>query len=511
MRIASINNTNFTHKILVDIGASNPKGTCKVTVKSEDGRELYKKRGYLNNTTEGFKRTKDKNGVLDGGQAYFIQRLDKVIKKANATVLKDVKEGKYEFAKDENGDDSKDRQLSGVVVFVPGTTYTMKKNDEIAFIPNLKNDLGETLVNIDFNEYEKELKSNNDSSDLDVSKDFEFVVTKDLGGAGVALAQVLAQRNELKTGDYIMGVMTGGGFGSVDIKVKGTERKPVVEFETSESSSYLTGNTLMHGKISDTFNSLINSKKPKEGFQKIKDEVGLDEFFPVLEKLGRQGVSVKSHLKCFFEALDLPISTKERQELIALAQKTGDARLVTMGKIKISQRDEALCSELSDCKYFSEIPSNSKDKRVFTLNKNLISQEQIDKARIAAVEDYANSVSLISINKINDCINKVYLVGPFAQGINAHIQENQQDYDAADLPSLIRKKIETNIDEKHADLPSTRRLMKLYNFEIICDPDINFPDNTYAGDVFLHKKLEFTPNRGSWFSIPLDGLKTTSA
>lgn len=510
MRIASVSNTSFTHKVLIDIGASNPKGTCKVMVKSDDGRQLYKKSGYLNTTTDGFKRTKDENGFLDGGQAYFIQRLDKVIKKANNTVLKEAQEGKIEFAKDENGDDTHDRQLSGVVVFVPGTTYTLKKNDEIAFIPNLKNDLGETLVNIDFNEYEKDLKANCDPDGLNVSKDFEFVVTKDLGGAGVALAKVLAQRNELKAGDYIMGVMTGGGFGSVDIKVKGSERAPIVEFETSESSSYLTGNTLMHSKISDTFDSLINSENPQEGFQKIKEEVGLDEFFPVLEKLGRQGVSVKSHLKCFFEALDLPISIEERQKLITLAQKTGDARLVTLGKIGVAKKDETLCSELDKCKYFSELPSDSKDKRIFTLNSDLISQEQIDKAVITAVEDYANSVSLISINKINDCINKVYLVGPFAQGLNSYIKEHQEDYGAKDLPSLIRKKIETNIDERHADLPSTRRLMKLYNFEVICDPEINFPDNTYAGDVFLHKKLEFTPNRGSWFSIPLKDLKTTS-
>jgi len=508
MRIGSINNTSFRHKVIIDIGASNPKGTCKVLVESENGDELYKKRGYLNNTTEGFKRTQNADGTMDGGQAYFISRLDKVIKKAHRQVLEDEAKGKITFAKDKNGDDSRDRKLTGVVVFVPGTTYTKEKKDEIAFIPNLRNEIGESIVEVDFEEYENDLKKGIDGpKKMDVAPDFEFVVTKDLGGAGVALAKVLADRGELHAGDYIMGVMTGGGFGSVDIKVKGTEKKPVVEFETSESSSYLTGNTLMHSKISDTFNKLLSSRNGKKEFQRIKDEIGLDEFFPVLEKLGRQGVSVKSHLKCFFEALDLPITKKERDDLIALAQKTGDARLVTMGKISVSQKDEALCTELKNSKYFIELPTYSKSKRAFALNHDLIGQEQIDKARIIAVEDYANSVSLISINKINDCINRVYLVGPFAQGLNEHIIENQEDYGAQDLPSLIRQKIERNIDEDHVDLPSTRRLMKLYDFEIICDPEINFPDNTYAGDIFLDKKLEFTPNRGSWFSIPLANLK----
>ena len=61
-----------------------------------------------------------------------------------------------------------------------------------------------------------------------------MIVTKDLGGAGGALAKMMLKKNMLHEGDYVMGVMTGGGFGSVDIKVKGTQENPVVEFETSE-------------------------------------------------------------------------------------------------------------------------------------------------------------------------------------------------------------------------------------------------------------------------------------
>ena len=75
------------------------------------------------------------------------------------------------------------------------------------------------------------------------------------------------------------------------------------------------------------------------------------------------------------------------------------------------------------------------------------------------------------------------------------------------LQDLIIKKIETNIDEKHADLPSTQKLMKLYNFEVICDPELNFADNTVAGNIFQDPKFKFIPNRGSWFSVPLSALK----
>lgn len=509
MKISNVgNNVNFGHKVLIDIGASNPKGTCKVLVKSDDGRDLYKTNGYLNNTPDGFS-TKDKNGKkIDGGQADFISKLDDVIFNAHKDVLKLAKEGKIHFAKDSKGSTKKDAMLSGVAVFVPGTTFTMCKDDRIAFIPNLKNDEGESIVNVDFKAYEEEIKKGGRRAQgLDASRNFELIVTKDLGGAGLSLAKILAKRDELKAGDYIMGVMTGGGFGSVDIKVKGSEEKPIVEFETSESSSYLSGNTQMHSKITSTINELFSKENPKAEFQKIKDEVGLDEFFPILGKLGRQGVSVKSHLKCFLRALDFDLNEQEYEKVIALAQKAGDARLVTSDKMHVSTKDKALCDELKSCKIFTEVESGDSDKRIFSLNREFVSDEKVKKARIEAVNDYANAVSLISINKINDCINRVYLVGPFAQGLNKDIKKAAPEYGADDLPSLIMKKIKTNIDKDHVDLPSTQRLIDLYNFEVICDPEINFPDNTFAGEMLLDKKLEFTPNRGSWFQIPLKTLQ----
>lgn len=508
MKIAAIPaSVSFGHKVIVDIGASNPKGTCKVLVKSDDGRDLYKKNGFLNHTTEGFKTFDEKTGSIDGGQADFISKLDDVIFNAHQDVLRLASEGKIRFATDKNGSDDADRKLSSVAVFVPGTTFTMCKDDRIAFIPNLRNDKGESILNVDFKEYEREIKENGRRAEgLDASDDFELVVTKDLGGAGLAIAKILAKRGELKSGDYIMGVMTGGGFGSVDIKVKGSENEPYVEFETSESSSYLTGNTLIYDKITKTFDDILTSDNPKEKFDEIKNGVGLAEFFPVLEKLGRQGVSVKSHIKCFLNALELPLSKEESAQLLALVQKVGDARIVTNDKMYVSKEDKKLYQQLKTCEYFAEIESDNPEKYAFSMNHDVLSDEQIKRARMIAVNDYANSVSLISINKINDCINKVYLVGPFAQGLNRHIMQNQEDYGAKNLSDLIRKKIDTNTDENHVDLPSTKRLMDLYNFEVICDSAIDFPDNTFAGDILLDKKLEFTPNRGSWFSIPLKTL-----
>lgn len=508
MKINPVNsNIKFGHKIIVDIGASNPKGTCKVLVRSEDGRDLYKTNGFLNDKSDGFRMTSPDGKTKDGGQEDFISKLDDVIFNAHRKVLELAKDGVIKFARGANGGEGRDRMLSGVAVFVPGTTFTMCQDDKIAFIPNLKNEKGESLVNIDFKAYEKEIKDHGRRSEgIEARQDFELIVTKDLGGAGLAIARILALNEQLEVGDYIMGVMTGGGFGSVDIKVKGTKDNPIVEFETSESSSYLTGNTQMHDKITNMVNDLFTKKNPKEKFEKLKQKVGLENLFPILGKLGRQGVSVKSHLTAFLKALDLPLDNKEYDKLIALAHRVGDARLVSSDIMYVPQDDIELCDELKACKYFKEVKSDAMGKRAFSMNKLQVSPKKIKEARIHTVNDYANAVSLISVNKINDCINKVYLVGPFAQGLNKHIQENQKDYGAKDLPDLIMQKINTNIDKDHVDLPSTKRLMDLYNFKIICDPTVNFPDNTFAGDFLLDKKLEFTPNRGSWFSIPLKTL-----
>ena len=507
-------NNNFTpafkHKVIVDIGASNPRGTCKVRVTSNDGKqEFYKEDTFLNIKSDGFKNAVNLDGNgMDKGQGTFIRRLHRIIQRASDAVIEKIDN-------DEIKAPASEKKLAGAAVFVPGTTFTNMKDDRIAFIPNLKNTDGESLTNIDFKKYEAKVKKREGiGKQLDVSDDFELVVTKDLGGTGLGIAQSMAKQGLLNTGDYIMGVMTGGGFGSVDIKVKeDPEGKQYVEFETSESSSYLTGNVLMYEKILDTIRKTLKSENPQAELEKLTsdDNKVLQETIPILGKLGRQGVSVKSHLKCFFQALDLGLTREQADEFMNMILKVGDARIVSDDFMYVPTEDQELVERVSKSPYFVEIESDKSDRKKFTMNKEIVSPERIKKARIHAVNDYANAVSLISINKINDCINKVVLVGPFAQGLNRHVKEFSEDYGATDLADLITQKIKTNISEKFADLPSSKRLMELYNFQVICDPKINIKDNTAAGDLLLNKKLHFTPNRGSWFSIPMDVLKGEEA
>lgn len=477
----------FQHKILIDIGASNPKGTLKISAITDSGKQILRERknSYLNDTVDGFVDSKD-----------FIEKIAHVIKRTYNRVLLKDQSGVFPLS-------AEDKLLSGVTVFVPGTTNTMNgRNNGIAFIPNLRDKNNSSLTNISFAEYEKSLiELPAEETGIKVNKEvFSMVVTKDLGGAGVALAKMLAKKNMLHEGDYIMGVMTGGGFGSVDIKVKPN----AIEFETSESSSYTSGNYSVYNKIASLFDTILNSGNPVEMFneliadnnKKLKNEI------QVLGKLGRQGVSVKSHIRAFCEEIG-------RNDLFKLLQAVGDARIVEMNRMCVSKNDTELLEKIRSYKdEFVEIESTTDGKTAFELNEEFFGADLLKRARTTAVNDYANSVSLISINKINDCLNKVVLLGPFAHGVNQYVRTHSEDFDGAkDLPELIIKKIRTNIDKDHADLPSTEKLMDLYKFEVICDSDLNLADNTVAGNIFLNPKFKFVNNRGNWFSVPRNILK----
>lgn len=484
MRINNVQGcTSFGHRIMLDIGASNPKGTLKITVQNDEGKDLFRKSGYVNDTIDGF----------DGPEG-FIEKIENIIKSVHQETIDRSKAGEFTL-------EGKDKQLSGVAVFVPGTTYTKGKIDTIAFMPNLRDKQHESLTNVNFEDYEKKLKlCSKEISGVDVNHDdFELIVTKDLGGCGLAISKLLAEKNQLHEGDYIMGIMTGGGFGSVDIKVDDGK----VRVETSESSNYLTGNISAYPKIIDVMYKIAeepDSWKKSEYIKHLSENnyEELNKLIPVANKLGRQGVSVKSHISKFLQCLG-------REDLAPILVAAGDARIVEDNIMYVENHDEGLLKEIKEHPEFVQLESNKPGKSVFKLSEKLLGEENLKRARMEAVNDYADAISLIVMNKINDCLNKVILVGPFAHGIDRHIRENAEDYGAANLPELIRQKINKNIDV--IDLPTTRRLSKIYDINIICDPDINFKDNTFAGDVLLDENLKFTPNRGSWFSIPVKELE----
>ena len=379
MRISGIkeSDVNFKHKILIDIGASNPKGTLKITVLSDLGDVILRESGpnsYLNDTVKGFKNAQD-----------FIDKVAKVIKRTYDRVMLKHESGEFPLI-------GKDKLLSGIAIFVPGTTYSLGKlRDIIAFMPNLRDKNDKALEDVDFSKYAKSLKTKSKKeTGIDVNKEeFNFVVTKDLGGTGVGLAKLLAKRNILEESKYITGVMTGGGFGSVDLKVQNGK----VYFETSESSSNVSGNYEAYGKIAKLIKRVISSKNPEKALEELtlNNNEALKEEIPILGKFGRQGVNVKSHIGTFCTEIGRP-------DLFPLLRSVGDARIVEMNRMCVSEKDTELIDEIRSMPdVFREIESTTDGKIAFEIVEKTFGKQVLKRARTVAVNEYANTLSLLSI------------------------------------------------------------------------------------------------------------------
>lgn len=441
----------FKHKIILDIGASNPNASCKVRVTTDDGAtDIYTEKGQL--STNGFSSSED-----------FKEKLINKIKEIHKIAVERCQSGEYK---------PDEELLTDIVVFIPGTTI----GDKIAFTPNLKDKNngkeGKSLKNIEFSDFKNDLiNKSSEETGITINKDdFEFKITKDLGGAGIGIAQKLDERNELHEGDYIIGLMSGGGFGSVDIKVKNKN----VEIETSESSSDIIPDPRKH----------------------------------IAEKLGRCGASVKSHITNFVEyaglaKTDTDSSTKIEQLLL----EAGDSRVVVDNEIHVNSSNEDLIAKFDSDKRFKRLSSNDRET-VFKIDASEELEETMRKARIETINEYASTVAFFAINKINYCANKLIIVGPFAHGLDSYIKEHPTEFEdkkATNLSELIYGNITQNIQD--LTIESTGNLLDLYGFQVICDSTINFRDNTYAGYAMSDNHVTFVENRGSWFSIPLKTLK----
>lgn len=153
------NNTlkpSFQHKIILDIGDNNPRGSLKISAKTDDGKDIFTKSGvFVNDTASGFDSSED-----------FVNKISAVIKETYDNVQKICKT-EYFYPGEE--------KLSGIEIFVPGNVL----GDKVAFIPNLKDKEGNILENVDFTDY-KDFLTNKFSFEtgMDVNTDeFEFIVT----------------------------------------------------------------------------------------------------------------------------------------------------------------------------------------------------------------------------------------------------------------------------------------------------------------------------------------------
>lgn len=432
MKASSKSKIPFKHILVLDIGSSNPKGTVKLSAKTDDGKEIYKKDLlYLNDTKDGFENSQD-----------FVNRINKIVMNAHKDVV--------EICKTKNLGE-KEEKLSGLALFVPGSVL----NNKVIILLQILDKAGAPLRNIDFSEYERNLKSTNE---LQVSPDFKLIARKDLCATGLGLVKILKSKNLLKEDDYVVGIMTGGGFGSVEVKLSGDK---LVKIENSESGSDLV-------------------------FDEMNNEI---------LRMGELGPSAKGLIANYLKALGL-------DEMVNLLLKVGDSRLVTKNEITLDNlEDMDIINKTLENSVFI-IKNKNQEKTVLEINPKLPIAQKMKYAQQVAINKYSSAIAQHLISKVNKSASSAILVGKVAHGVNDFIKENSTDYSADNLSELISHKMDDMI--KKYNLKCTSDLSKTYNFKIICDDEINFADNTYAGELlFNSKSVRMPSNRGEWLEIAL--------
>jgi len=403
---------SFKHKIYIDIGASSPRGTMKIEVKSDKNeKDEFTIKRFVNGETGGFK---DENA--------FVDKVYDALKTVNSRAKKLWGE-----------------KLTGVAVFLP----SMVNNNKVLLTSNLRNQQGQPLKNIDFSQLNERAKKG-----LDVSNNFKFSAAKDLAGAGFSALKMFLAKQAIPEGSYYSVVLTGGGFGAVNLK---RNEKDTITIETSESGYNPAYDSL---KGHDCRFSQLGASV-KYMFDNFLNGLGIGVYFEALRQTGRAEIILNDEF-----ALD----NKVHKQAVSLLKH-----------ISYWQVDR-----VEDGKTFYKINPNKK--------------EEILRSRIATVNTYAYAISQYAITKINDSCNKIFLVGPLALAIDGYIRKNPEEFNGAlNLPDLVNFHLNNRI--KELDLFYTNFLKD--DFEIICDKNFTFDNNTFGADLLLRDNAKPIKNRGS--------------
>lgn len=468
--------------IVIDVGASdNYRGTKKITVYSRKRKwfriteqKLFNIKGFVNNNPKGFKNDHDFSGKIaksidiEGLINRQIKLKQKELNKTSSDLDKleieaELKE--LNTKKDVlSGLSKKDKKIHKISLFLPGTL----QEKTALFMANLKQQNGESLINVDLKEILTEVK---EQGKVELSKGFnmakDFILAKDLAATGAGVANNVATHPKFKDrftkGFYLVVMQAGGGFGSVDVKVKGDYYDSIVDIETDEGG-----------------HDLFPNKRIVTGE----------------ERLGAQTVSAKTVIKTFAEELGL-----EKTDVETL-MKTGNAQITTQKQIKLNTRKTSKAIEVLKKTGIYDIVEENKE---FTTLKVKESKIPVFKnALFKTVNNFADTVSYHAITKLNRGANLYAFSGPLNEGMNKAIQENQEMFgeNVTDLRSLTFY----HIDKKVGNDNTCNILRKANNFDIVCDKAISIPDNTPGGKLILDGEAQLV-RRGEWLQIKLGILK----
>lgn len=476
-KISSLNSVKkndiaFKNRLTFDVGASDPRGSLKILVQDDKGKDLFEYKGFVSDSTKGFVDNDDFTSKIARATdvesliAKDIKNIDDQLLHNNLTVedaekleIKrlDLRE-KQEILQNQTPEEKK---VSGFALLLPGTI----QGHIALFMANLRKTDEKSLTNVNLNNVILEAKKNNIvefSDDFDINKD--FIPCKDLAGTGIGITQKVINHpkyeDNFSKGYYVVAVQTGGGFGAVDIKTK-TDRK--VDIETNECS-----HDLFYDK--------------KTGTEK---------------RLGKLGASTGSVIENFSDVFGI----NSKDDVKALI-KTGLAQIATQSTIKLNnEKDAKAIKVLLDTDAYEAINETS------TATTLKVKDEYMDKFNEAsryAMESYADAIALHAITRINRGVNLYVLSGPLAMGLNDTIKENPDVYGAKDMRELVFGMI----DKRVGDDVTCNILREAHNFDIVCDRSMSVDNNTSGGSLLLAGDISTFARRGEWMRIPKKVLKT---
>ena len=202
--------TSFKSNMILDIGASQKEGSCKVYYSSTPTDEtFFKERTTLNDL--GKARFEDQNEFIG-----------LVVKK-----IAETQKGQRDTVKS-HGYPESENILKNVAVFVPSHTLA----NMALYLPNLKDGKNNPLSDINFGDFKNALRTNG----VQISEDMNFKILHDVLGTGLAMSKKLYDSGMLQEGSLYTACITGGGCGIANIEMP-DEANVIIK---SSGSSYLT-------------------------------------------------------------------------------------------------------------------------------------------------------------------------------------------------------------------------------------------------------------------------------
>lgn len=473
-------NLSFKSKIIFDVGASDPRASLKVKYMDNNGKDLFDYKDFVNEATDGFE---DKNDFVKkianalNIESYIDRDILSKKKQLKDINVSDHRRDELEISLNNllskklilNNQTPEEKKITGFVLMLPGTIQS-----KIAlFMANVRDKNKKSLLGVNLNAVIPVAKSMGKVEFSDkFNPETDYVACKDLAGTGMGIAQKIVNHPEyskrISRGFFAVGVQTGGGFGAVDILVKGENDKVpfndlILETRTSESS---------HNLFFDR----------KTGIEK---------------RLGKMGASTSSVIENFAKEFGI---TDEKD--IKVLVSTGLAQLATQKNLKLGTESNADAIEVLLKTNAYEIYDKDIKHSFLKLKDSQISK--FDVASKYAVEAYAETLALHAITKINDGANLYVISGPLAMGLNDRVIEAPNLFEKA---KGLRDVVFKFIDERVGKDQTCNILREANNFDIVCDKSMSIADNTSGGKLFLAGKLKTFSNRGEWMELPIKALK----